>query len=554
MSFTIKYTKTLALSFLLLASCSTHTSNHSPATQTSSTYSSENSAKEISRQHKENPENPCFDVADEWKQTSNQSLISPTTVNDYDFPVVYTPEVEAYLELFQGRLRHQFTTWLEKSGQYVPMMHAELAKAGLPLDLAYLPMIESGYDQKAYSSGKAAGLWQFMPGTGKDYNLKIGSYVDERRNALKSTKAAVKYLSDLYDIFGDWHLVVAAYNAGSGKVLNGLEQYNVNNFWDLADMPYLRTETKEYVPKLIASILIAKNPERYGFDSIQYQEPFECDTITVGPGLSLSAVAAISNSDIKTIKSLNKELKKDTTPLNIAEYHVNIPRGTLSLAQNNLPRLHPVVTTEYKTHIVKKNESVATISKKYNINKSTLLKANNIRTKRLAKGKRLRIPYSTVTYQLLPKGDSGNLVATTTNTPTLHTIKKGETISQIAKKYGVAPELIVTWNELSSEHKIHQGQQLALYIDHESDVAESIADIPSHLVEHDGKKYPVLEANKKRQSSTENGSFIWYLVQSGDSLWTISKKFNTSPTQLKEINKLTSNRLQPGNKLKIAKG
>lgn len=552
MSFTINYTKTLVISFLLLTGCSTHTSTQPPATQNSSTYSSGDSVKKVSTQQNENSENPYFDVAKEWKTTADQSLIEQGSINDYDFPIVYTPEVEAYIKLFQGRLRNQFTVWLEKSGQYVPMMHAELAKAGLPLDLAYIAMIESGYDQKAYSTAQAAGLWQFMPGTGKDYNLQIGSYVDERRNALKSTKAAVKYLGDLYDIFGDWHLVVAAYNAGSGKVLNGLEQYDVDNFWDLADMPYLRSETKEYVPKLIASILIAKHPEQYGFDSIQYQEPFECDTITVGPGLSLSAVAAISNSDVKTIKSLNKELKKDTTPLNIAEYHVNIPRGTLSLAQTNLPRLRPVVTTKYKTHIVKKNESIATISKKYHINRSTLLKANNVRTKRLAKGKRLRIPYSTVTYQLLPKGSSAKLVASNNNL-ILHTIKKGETISKIAGKYGVTPELIVAWNELSSVHKIHQGQQLSLYIDQNSaTTTDPIPDVPSHVVEHDGKKYPVLVSSKKRQPTAENHSTMWYLVRSGDSLWTISKKFNISPTQLKKINKLTSNLLRPGNKLKIA--
>jgi len=187
-----------------------------------------------------------------------QSFNSPAKEISYDFPVVINKQVEAYLDIFQNRQNKTFRRWLVRSGKYLPMFQKELRDAGLPEDLAYLAMIESGFNQRAYSRAKAVGLWQFMKGTGKDYNLKINNYVDERRHAEKSTKAAIGFLSDLYAEFGDWHLAVAAYNAGGGKIRRGLKRYKADNFWSLAQHRYLHLETKRYVPKLIAAIIIAK--------------------------------------------------------------------------------------------------------------------------------------------------------------------------------------------------------------------------------------------------------------------------------------------------------
>lgn len=191
----------------------------------------------------------------------------------FDFPVVINKQVEMYLDLFQNKQRKQFARWLARSGAYRQMMERELENRKLPRDLVYLAMIESGFNQMARSRANAVGLWQFMKKTGRQYHLKVDKYVDERRDALKSTKAAVTYLSDLYREFGDWHLAVAAYNGGPGKIRGGLKRYKVDNFWDLAGKKYLKLETKRYVPKLIATLLIAKEPEKYGFENIRYQPP-----------------------------------------------------------------------------------------------------------------------------------------------------------------------------------------------------------------------------------------------------------------------------------------
>jgi len=423
-------------------------------------------------------------------------------------------------------------------------------------------MIESGYSPTAHSRANAVGLWQFMKGTAKHCGLVIDKYVDERRDSLKSTKAAAAYLSELYNDFKDWHLAIAAYNAGPAKVRAGLKRYGVDNFWDLADKNYLRMETKRYVPKLIATIIVARNPEKYGFTSLNYQAPMTYDTIAVGPGLPLSAVAAIAETDIKTIRKLNCELKKDRTPYNVAKYQVNITFGTQKLAKANLPRLHSTVTTGYKIHIVRKGESMEAICRRYNINRATLTKVNKLKSSNLASGKRLKIPYSTVSYQLLPEGDTEKLIADK-NSLILHKIRKGETISKIARKYGVPAELIVSWNGLSSVHKIRAGQQLALYI-HKTDSAPSvkttnkndnlISATPKNKILQDAAQSKKLIAAGNTRGKKIKQEAVWYMVQDGDSLWTIARKFNTSAKTLRQLNNLNNNLIHPGNRIKIAEG
>ena len=219
---------------------------------------------------------------EQFQQTVAVDSIEPEIY--YDFPVVMNRQVEMYLDLFQGQQRKYFKNWLIRSGRYLPMIQKELSEAGLPLDLAYLAMIESGFNQRAYSRSHAVGLWQFMQGTGRDYSLTIDRYVDERRDAVKSTSAAVAYLKNLYGEFGDWHLAVAAYNGGPGTIRRAIKRTKTNDFWKIAQKKALRLETKRYVPKLIAAIIIAKDPEAYGFMDITYEPPLSFETITVGPG------------------------------------------------------------------------------------------------------------------------------------------------------------------------------------------------------------------------------------------------------------------------------
>lgn len=511
-----------------------------------------------------NEELRALSATGEWSGTN--TVAGQGTARLFDFPVVMNNQVEMYLNLFQNSHRRSFANWLARSGKYLPFMEHELEKAGLPKDLVYLSMIESGYSQRAYSRARAVGLWQFMQATGKQYNLKIDSYIDQRVDPEKSTKAAVTYLRELYREFGDWHLAVAAYNAGPGKIRNGLKRYKVDNFWDLAQHRYLHLETKRYVPKLIAAIMIAREPEKYGFTNIAYEAPLTYDKIQVEPGMPLEAVAVISGTNVKEIKALNQELRRGKTPPNKVGYSVKIPAGSRTLAMSNLENLHSYISTGYKTHTIKRGETIASVCSKYNLNATALLKVNNLRSSRLKPGTSLRIPYPTVKYQLLPDGDKSKLAAYNDNL-ILHKIKKGETISKIAKKYRVPQNMIVSWNGLKSVHSIRAGQQLALFIEDANKPSSGkkriLASTSKLIVEQPAAgriastgSVPTLSAQKKNLQDEVSipSDYNWYRVKDGDSLWTISRRFNISAESIREWNNLESNLIHPGSKLIIRKG
>ncbi|NNF47925.1 MAG: LysM peptidoglycan-binding domain-containing protein, partial [Desulfofustis sp.] len=241
-------------------------------------------------------------------------------------------------------------------------------------------------------------------------------------------------------------------------------------------------------------------------------------------------------------------LRTSRTPLNQERYLVKIPSGTKLLAQSSLPRLHSVVQTDYKTHIVKQGETLSKICRSYNINTTALLKVNKLTSRNLKPGTRLRIPYQNVAYRILPEGMDARIAAK--DDLILHTVERGETVSEISKRYQVPAELIVAWNGLSNMHKIAEGQQLALFMSSTSPTRRSTAFSTSTsaesalLVLSDSKKKPIKVAAQK-------DLYTYYLVRSGDSLWTISRKFNTSPDRIKRWNNLKSNLIHPGSKLKL---
>jgi membrane-bound lytic murein transglycosylase D len=462
----------------------------------------------------------------------------------YDYPVTMNKQVQMYIDFFQNEHKKLFTSWLIRSKQYLPMIQQELKAAGLPLDLAYLAMIESGFNQRACSSAQAIGLWQFMSETGKQYDLRIDSYVDERRHAEKSTKAAVAMLGDLYHEFGDWNLAVAAYNAGSGRIGMGLKKYNASTFWDLAREQYLSLETIRYVPQLMAAIIIAKNPEQYGFEDIKSTAPPTYDTLVVGPGMGLDGLALVTNSSKDELQALNLELIAGKTPLTDRKYEVKIPAGTRDLALNNLPRLQSVVATEFKTHVIGQHESLAAICKKYNLTKTALLKVNTLKNNRFVAGQSLRIPINTVHYQLASGRVEAIAQVEGKNIP--HKGQSVEKVQHNAKQY--QPETVIA---LDGRLKKEKSRQIASAAAPSPAVpAKSIA--VSKASKQKADKSVVLAAQKKVQPvRTAKEEFKWYHIESGDSLWTISQKFKTSPDQIKTWNNLKSDALQPGDRLKV---
>lgn len=472
----------------------------------------------------------------------------------YDFPVTVNKQVELYLDIFQNRQRKYFNKWLARSGKYLPTIHREFKKAGLPLDLAYLAMIESGFNPSAYSRAHAVGLWQFIKGTGRNYGLRIDSWIDERRNPEKATLAAVAYLDTLYNEFGDWYLAVAAYNAGEGKIRRAIKRYKTRDFWQLAQHKYLKLETKRYVPKLIAAIMIAREPAKYGFTNINYQKPPSWDLVAVPPRTDIQAVSTAAGISAKTIRILNNELRKNQTPPDDMTYHIKVPAGSRDLVASNLKRLHPVVTTGYKTHTVRQGDTLNRICRTYKLNKKTLLKANNLHTVNLQRGQRLRIPFRTTRYVLLKEGESLSrkyAQAGQNNPLILHRLQKGETLSKISRQYNVPVEIIMQWNEITNVRKIRAGQHIALYVESEGQKKYK------HVVaQADRQQVPTLTDRKKRKASgpASDPLLTWYKVRNGDSLWTIARKFQVSAREIRQWNNLASNMIHPGKRLVVKKG
>lgn len=475
------------------------------------------------------------------------------TVIESDFPIVINRQVEYYLNLFQNQQRKVFTGWLSRSGRYLPMIRQELAKAGLPQDLAYLAMIESGFKPNAFSTASATGLWQFMAPTAGRFGLQINSYVDERRDAHRSTLAAVNYLSTLYGQFGKWYVTVAAYNAGEGRINNGLQKYNCDSFWDLAKEDYLPLETKRYVPQLIAAIMIAKYPQDYGFDNIQYDKPLDYETAKVPARTDLAAVAAATNTSQEALYDLNRHLTKKQVPPSVGSYELRVPVGTARLVANNLPRVHATVATHFKDHVVRPKDTLNKICAKYNISKITLLKANNLRKAKLTSGTILRIPYQTAKYALLSEKELQQLAATAQKPQdvTIHMVKSGDSISRIAALYGSTTKEILALNNLKAKHVLKIGQKLT--------IAQSAAITPvsqktmrvAETAKSKGKKREIVASRPSKSPAKQKAQIAHYRVKSGDSLWTIAQQFDLSPDDLKKWNNLDNNRIAPGLKLVI---
>lgn len=460
----------------------------------------------------------------------------------YDFPITINSHVEYFIDKFQNSQQKTFRKWLERSGRYLPMIQAELSKAGLPLDLAYLPMIESGYRLTAYSRAKAVGPWQFMRRTGQAYKLTINNYVDERRDPTKSTKAAIKFLTDLYNEFDSWQLAVAAYNAGGGTIRRAIRKTGSRNFWQIIKGSHLKKETKYYVPKLIAAIMIAKDPESYGFNDIAYDDPLTFATLEVPRWTSMQAVALAGDEPLEDIRNLNRQLRRAITPPGKHLYRIKVPVNKKELIAKNLPRVKATISTKYKTHIIKKGDTVSRICKKYNINQKTLLKSNNLRSSVLIAGKRLRIPFRTTSYKLLDESEIAAGLAPAEMTPenlVIHKIQRGETVSELARRYNVPAHMIAAWNGLEDLSRIRAGHQLAFYLQNSASIA-TISKRAKSVVEQD--------------SSAENPRLTYYHVVGGDTLWKIAKRFRTTPEKIRRWNNIEGNTIYPGHRLLLKTG
>ena len=251
----------------------------------------------------------------------------------FDMPVTYNKKVAAWIAYFQTHGKTFFRNWLEKSTKYMPLLQSELKKAGLPTDLAYMVMIESGFSPTAISNAQAVGPWQFIENTGKNYGLKQNWWLDERRDIKKSTTAAIHYLKDLKDEFGSWYLVAASYNMGEGGLRKQIKNYRTNDYWELVKYRALPQETQDYVPKILAALMISKAPNLYGFRNIDAQYPLQYEVVWAPGGTNLDAMSDYLSVTRKSMRELNSELVLGYIPKQVSGHPIRIPLGSLSVAK-----------------------------------------------------------------------------------------------------------------------------------------------------------------------------------------------------------------------------
>ncbi|MCX6639576.1 MAG: LysM peptidoglycan-binding domain-containing protein [bacterium] len=470
-----------------------------------------------------------------------------------DVPLVINPYVENALNFFQTRGRKVFTRWLERSAEAIPYYTSLLKEEGLPEEVVYLSMIESGFNTSAYSYAHASGPWQFIKGTAKIYGLNMNNYLDERRDPEKATRAACRYLRKLYDQFGDWYLAFASYNCGEGRVEGAVNRSGKKDYWEIRST--LPNQTREYVPLYLAARIISEDPQRYGFPPIATATPVETAVVYVDGSVSLKEIARAANVDYETIKQFNPALKKGCTPPNSRNHPVRIPKSTVSSFNEQIaqaPRLKsdPVVSDdrgEWVRHRVRSGETLGSIASKYGTSTKAIMDvpANKLRNPhKLSIGKPLLIPVGNTKTRVVPQepqvGSPQPPQLTTSSglTRTIYRVRRGDILANIASQYAVNINDIKTWNHIWGKRHIYPGQKLIIWTkagDAASETDETVAEVTSNP-----------------STGNDSGKPRIHMIRSGDTLWNIARHYGLSVQDLKKWNDIHSAyRLQPGAALKL---
>lgn len=367
-----------------------------------------------------------------------------------EIPVPINQHVQAEIEAFTtSGEKDFFLAAYRRSGRYRAQIEAALQAAGLPTELAWLPLVESGFKVTALSSKRALGLWQFIPSTGYRYNLNRNTYIDERLDAEKSTRGAIEYLKELHEMFGDWTTVLAAYNCGENRVLRMIQSQHINyldNFWDLYER--LPRETARYVPRFLATLHIVQNIEKYGLSNVEVDSALQYESVSLSRQTSLSSIARVTGIDGELLKELNAELRRGILPPD--GYDLRVPLGSADLVASytsDFPTHSVRSDSTAEKHKVRKGETFSSIGKRYGVSVKRLMAANGIyRAKRLKAGDVLRIP-----------GDdahAGRAIAAGSSSPARkaieYVVRPGDSLYKIAKRFATTTERIRRLNKMST--------------------------------------------------------------------------------------------------------
>ena len=456
----------------------------------------------------------------------------------YHFPIVMNAKVRHFISYFstvQNRFMHRS---LARSHRYLGMMRKVLRDHDIPEELAYMVLIESGFTTHAYSRARACGPWQFISATGRRYGLKINAWVDERRDPVKATYAAAAYLCDLYTMFDSWYLAAAAYNAGEGKIQRAMRRHKTDDFWQMARFRYLKRETREYIPKLLAAIMIAKEPEKYGFTDIEYQEPFTFDLVKVDDATDLKVLAWAAGARVEEIRKLNPELTYWCTPPQVKGYELRVPAGSGQRCQSALLSLPPEKRITFRKHRIRLGDTLSTIARRYHTGIGQIKELNGLRGHQIRAGRDLLIPvrvagsgpvvFDELIYQSGSPAALSSSPSRFSGKKTRYRVRKGDSLWKIARRYHLRVADLQRWNGLGHKTAIKPGQLLEL--------------TPGVSIKR--KRGGVVKTTKKRSRKEI------VTLRKGDSLWRISRRYRVSVADLERWNNLQAKAiLQPGQRL-----
>lgn len=512
------------------------------------------------------------------ERAEEERELATTAAPTYDVPMVVNDQVLRWLDYYAVRRNTSFVQGLERSGRYVERFREIFAEHGVPQDLVYLAHVESAYKTSAYSRAHAKGIYQFISGTARRYGLRVDWYVDERSDPEKSAHASASYLRDLYDEFGDWYLALAGYNAGEGRVRRAIARSGSRDFWEHSRRHLYRRETRNYVPAILAAILISKEPGKYGFE-FEPDPPLVYETIRVEGAADLRVLAECAGTSLETLRELNPALRRMQTPPD-ATTDVHVPPG---LGETTLARLAEVPANErilFTLHRIRRGDTLGAIARRYGVSVQSIQQANGMgRRTMIREGRTLKVPTSSASSSAWAAAavDSAAIAA---GDPVEVRVRRGDTLWGIARRYGTTPAAIASSNGRSVHAVLHVGDRLTVhpgggavgtvassettaYRVRRGDTLSGIASrygttaqaiarasgISVRTVLHPGDRLQVPGSPARASAASTT---VDYTVRRGDSLWRIANRHRTTVAAICRANGIReSDTLRPGTQLSI---